>query len=174
MSLNPCAVAFALIMGIAPGAAGQGAAEELSRWDRHRLRCSLPAAERYGIPASALLAVASLEGGRPGQWSRNRNGTYDVGFMQFNTRYLRSLQRRFGITAQDVAQGDCYPFELAAWRLRHHLDHDEGDMWTRLANYHSRTKAHNAQYRQKLIRRARGWERWLRARGGRSRSTGSN
>jgi hypothetical protein len=26
-----------------------------------------------------MLAIAELEGGKPGQWARNDNGTYDVG-----------------------------------------------------------------------------------------------
>ena len=60
--------------------------------------------------------------------------------MQFNTRYLEHLERRYGITAADVAAG-CYPYDLAAWRLRKHLELDAGDAWTRAANYHSRNPA---------------------------------
>jgi hypothetical protein len=122
--------------------------------------CALGAALAYDIPANILLAVAEKEAGKPGQWVRNENGTYDVGALQFNTSYLRELHR-FGITPADVAAPGCYPFRLAAWRINGHIARDTGDIWTRAANYHSRTPAHNARYRADLIRRAARWTTWL-------------
>jgi hypothetical protein len=122
--------------------------------------CSIGAGLAYGVPVNVMLAVAEQEGGRPGQWVRNTNGTYDVGAMQFNTTYLRELQR-YGITPQAVAQPGCYPYQLAAWRLRGHLKNDQGDIWTRVANYHSRTPQYNARYRYQLVRRAQAWAQWL-------------
>lgn len=64
------------------------------------------------------------------------------------------------LTAQ-LYVGDLYPYHLAAWRLRGHLRHDRGDVWTRAANYHSRTPRHNARYREQLMRKALRWSRWL-------------
>lgn len=128
-----------------------------------RVVCSISAAMQYGLPANILLAVAEKEGGKPGQWVKNSNGTHDVGAMQFNTSYLTEL-RRFGIAASDVAAAGCYPFELAAWRLRQHIRQDPGDLWTRVANYHSRTPRYNALYRSDLMRRAARWADWLEAR----------
>lgn len=122
--------------------------------------CSISAAAKYGIPANVLLAVAEKEGGKPGQWVRNRNGTYDVGALQFNTTYLRELAR-YGISAHDVAGAGCYSFELAAWRLRKHIRYDSGDLWTRVSNYHSRTFRYNVVYRADLIKRAARWADWL-------------
>jgi hypothetical protein len=122
--------------------------------------CSLGAALAYDVPANILLAVAEKEAGKPGQWVRNDNGTYDVGTLQFNTAYLRELNR-FGITPAHVAAPGCYPFRLAAWRIRGHIAHDKGDIWTRAANYHSRTPRFNAIYRADLIRRAVRWTTWL-------------
>lgn len=54
-----------------------------------------------------------------------------------------------------------YPYQLAAWRVRGHLRDDKGDVWTRAANYHSRTPRFNARYRASLIRRAVYWSTWL-------------
>jgi hypothetical protein len=54
-----------------------------------------------------------------------------------------------------------YPFLLAAWRIRGHLHNDSGDVWTRAANYHSRTPRYNAVYRTDLMRRASRWTIWL-------------
>jgi len=130
---------------------------------QERVVCSIVAAVKYQVPANMLIAVAEKEGGQPGQWVRNTNGTHDVGAMQFNTAYLADL-RRYGITADDVAQRGCYAYELAAWRLRGHIKNDSGDIWTRAANYHSRTPQFNAPYRADLMRRAAKWEKWLSAR----------
>lgn len=122
--------------------------------------CSLGAALAYDVPANILIAVAEKEAGKPGQWVRNENGTFDVGALQFNTAYLRELDR-YGIKAADVAAPGCYPYMLAAWRIRGHLRNDGGDVWTRASNYHSRTPHINARYRADLVRRAAHWSAWL-------------
>lgn len=127
---------------------------------QERVVCSIAAAVQYDIPANVLLAVAEQEGGRPGQWVRNSNGTHDVGAMQFNTAYLRSLERH-GITVEHAAMAGCYPYRLAAWRIRQHIRNDQGDVWTRVANYHSRTPKYNVVYREKIRVRAARWARWL-------------
>lgn len=130
---------------------------------QERVVCSISAAAKYEIPANIVLAVAEKEGGKPGQWVRNTNGTHDVGPMQFNTAYLNSLAR-YGITANDVAAAGCYPYDLAAWRLRQHIKNDAGDLWTRAANYHSRTYIYNSAYRADLMVKAVKWADWLAAR----------
>ena len=128
---------------------------------QERVVCSVTAAIKYEVPANLVLAVAEKEGGKPGQRVRNSNGTDDVGAMQFNTAYLRDLERQYGITADDVAQAGCYSYDLAAWRLRGHIRNDSGDLWTRAANYHSRTPQYNAPYRADLMKRAEKWGAWL-------------
>lgn len=125
--------------------------------------CSIGAAAKYGVPANIILAVAQREGGRPGQWVRNNNATYDIGSMQFNTAYIRTLAR-YGIGTADVAKPGCYSYDLAAWRLRGHIKNDRGDVWTRVANYHSRTPVHNAPYRAAIMVNARQWGSWLSSR----------
>ncbi|KQN00141.1 conjugal transfer protein TrbN [Sphingomonas sp. Leaf230] len=130
---------------------------------RERVVCSVAAAAKYAVPANIILAVAQREGGRPGQWVRNTNATYDIGAMQFNTAYIRTLAR-YGIGTGDVAKAGCFSFDLAAWRLRGHIKNDRGDIWTRVANYHSRTPRHNAPYRAAIMIGARQWGNWLAAR----------
>ena len=130
---------------------------------QERVVCSISAAVKYEVPVNIVLAIAEKEGGKPGQWVRNSNGTHDVGPMQFNTAYLGDLTR-YGITANDVAAAGCYSFDLAAWRLRMHIRNDKGDLWTKAANYHSRTTQYNAVYRADLMRKASKWADWLEAR----------
>ena len=136
---------------------------DLPPLEQERIVCSISSAVKYEVPANIVLAVAEKEGGKPGQWVRNASGTHDVGPMQFNTAFLRELER-YGITANDVAATGCYSFDLAAWRLRMHLRNDSGDIWTRAANYHSRTPQFNAVYRTDLMKKAAKWADWLEAR----------
>ena len=126
-----------------------------------RIVCSIAASVHYDVPANIVLAVAEKEAGKPGQWVSNANGTHDVGTMQFNTGYLKGLTAKYGITANDVAASGCYAYDLAAWRLHGHITNDTGDIWTRAANYHSRTPYYNAIYRADLITRANKWANWL-------------
>lgn len=130
---------------------------------QERVVCAVSAAVKYEIPANILLAIAEKEGGKPGQWVRNSNGTHDVGPMQFNTAYLGDLAR-YGITPAHVASAGCYSFDLAAWRVRQHIRNDSGDLWTKAANYHSRTPKYNAPYRADLMRKAVKWADWLETR----------
>lgn len=128
---------------------------------QERVICSIVAANKYQLPPNILLAVAERENGRPGQWVKNTNGTHDVGSLQFNTAYLRDL-RKYGITPSAVSQPGCYSYYLAAWRLKRHIVYDkQGDIWTRVANYHSYTPKYNAKYRSAIINLASKWERWL-------------
>jgi len=152
-----------IVLASAPEASSAQASSALATLEPHvrtRVVCGIQAATRFLLPANLVIAVAEQEGGRVGQWVKNKNGTYDVGPMQLNTSYLKTLAR-FGISPNDVAAEGCYPFELAAWRLRRHLDRDAGDIWTRASNYHSRTPSHNARYRTALRARAAKWARWL-------------
>ena len=122
-----------------------------------RIVCSIAASVHYDVPANIVIAVAEKEAGKPGQWVRNTNGTHDVGAMQFNTAYLKTLTAQYGITAEDVAAEGCYAYDLAAWRLHGHIANDSGDLWTKAANYHSKTPYFNAIYRADLMKRANKW-----------------
>ncbi len=99
-----------------------------------RVACALTASARFGVPANIILAVAEQESGRPGIAVRNHNGSFDIGTMQLNTAFLRTLAG-YGITPADAAQPGCYPYELATWLLRKHLLTASGDLWTRVAAY---------------------------------------
>ena len=131
-----------------------------SRLQQERIVCSITAAEKYDVPAQIMLAIAEKENGRPGLWMRNTNGTHDIGALQFNTAYIKTLGR-YGITPDDVASAGCYAYDLAAWRLHGHLTKDHGDIWTRAANYHSRTPYYNQVYRADLMVKANRWAKWL-------------
>jgi hypothetical protein len=124
-----------------------------AQFQQERIECSVQAASHYRIPPLVFLAVAEQEGGKPGQKVRNSNGTYDYGAMQINTVSLSDLSP-YGINKNHVLAKGCYPYYLAAWRIAGHLQNDQGDIWQRAANYHSRTPYYNSIYRANLMRRA--------------------
>lgn len=133
---------------------------DLPPLQQERIVCSITAAIKYQVPANIMLAIAEKEGGRPGMVNINKNGTYDIGPMQFNSAYLYEL-RKYGIVPAHAAVSGCYPYELAAWRLRRHLLYDKGNLWARAANYHSRTAQYNLLYRADLIKKGIKWANWL-------------
>lgn len=135
---------------------------DLPPLEQERIICSIEAAVKFNIPANIMLAVAEKEKGKPFQYVKNENGTYDVGVMQFNTAYLKTL-RKYGIDERHVAIGGCYPYELAGWRIANHLKNDKGDVYQRASNYHSYTPEFNSIYRKDLIKKAKKWSRWLKA-----------
>ena len=119
--------------------------------DEVRMYCSVEAAVHYIIPADLIYAVSLNEGGKSDSKIRNNNGTFDLGTMQFNTAYLKTLEPN-GIKASDVTKTGCYPFHLAAWRIKGHLDEPGSDIFQKVANYHSRTPKYNLIYKKRLIK----------------------
>jgi len=129
--------------------------------------CVIQAAQKQNVPANILLALASVENGKNGQFVENKNGSRDIGHFQINTIHWKpngQFAKYAFITQQDVAWRGCYNAELAAWLLRQHINAPGQEFWTRVANYHSKTSEHNTIYRNKLIPLAIRWGDWLRQR----------
>lgn len=127
---------------------------------QENVQCVVRVAQQKNLPANVLLAIASLENGKPGMFNRNKNGSYDLGKMQVNTIHLPQLGK-YGIRADHLLAPGCYSIELAGWMLAKHLAESDGDFWTRAANYHSKTPKYNQIYRNKLIPYANAWGDWL-------------
>lgn len=135
-------------------------AADLPPIDQVRITCSVQAAQKQGIPAEVMIALAKMEGGKPNLRMKNTNGTEDLGYMQFNTAYIASI-KHMGVEEQHVLADGCFSFHLAAWRVKQHLVNDKGGYFKRVANYHSRTEKYNARYRKKLIEFTQKWRTWL-------------
>ena len=127
--------------------------------------CVLEAARRQCVAQNVLLALASLESGKNGQFVRNTNGSYDIGHFQLNTIHWTrggAFYQHPQITQQAVAQRGCFNAELAAWLLRRAQSTCKStDFWRCSANYHSATPGPNRVYRGKLIALSREWGNWL-------------
>lgn len=130
------------------------------------INCVIQAAQKQGVPANVLLALSSLESGKNGQFVKNDNGSVDLGHFQINTINWDKKNGLFAgflkVSHADVAFRGCYNAELAAWLLRQRIDENNGqDYWTRVANYHSKTKKFNDIYKKKLIPLVVRWGDWL-------------
>ncbi len=83
------------------------------------LACWDEAAQRYGVPAELLYAVARTESNlNPKAINRShlqRTGSYDIGLMQINSGHLRTLSR-YGIRESDL-YNPCTNLHVGAWLL---------------------------------------------------------
>lgn len=107
-------------------------------------RCIQAAARGFGIDPLPLEILRDVEGGRPGLESKNTNGTRDLGVMQINSSWLRTLAD-FGINEADVRDSVCINVYVAAWIFVQELNRS-GDVVVAMARYHSPTPRHQARY----------------------------
>ncbi|MDR3424649.1 MAG: lytic transglycosylase domain-containing protein [Alphaproteobacteria bacterium] len=117
--------------------------------------CILLAANTYHVPAAVMIGIMHVEGGHVGQEAGpNVNGTYDLGPMQVNTRWLPMLEQNWHVGAstarQWVRDDACVNVHVAAWILRHKMD-DTGSLWGGIAAYHSATPSIGGPYANKVI-----------------------
>ncbi|MCL2474009.1 MAG: lytic transglycosylase domain-containing protein [Alphaproteobacteria bacterium] len=118
--------------------------------------CLLLAANTYDVPPALMIGIMTVEGGRIGQEvGPNKNGTYDLGPMQINTRWLSMLGQHWKVhpdTARAWVRDDgCINMHVAAWILKQKIV-STGSMWSGVAAYHSATPVHGIPYAHKVAR----------------------
>jgi hypothetical protein len=117
--------------------------------------CVLMAANTYHVPAAVMIGIMHVEGGHIGQEAGpNVNGTFDLGPMQVNTRWLPQLEQIWHVgapTARSWLRDDgCVNVHVGAWILRQKMD-ESGSLWGGIAAYHSATPSLGAPYADKVV-----------------------
>jgi len=117
--------------------------------------CLILASQTYHVPPQVMIGIMHVEGGRVGAESGpNFNGTYDLGPMQVNTRWLPQLARAWKVdlkTARKVVRDDgCMNVKVAAWIL-HNKIMDTGSLYRGISHYHSATPWRGQRYAAKVI-----------------------
>lgn len=98
--------------------------------------CWEQAAQRYGVSAALIYAVARVESSlNPHATNRShlaRTGTYDIGLMQINSSHLPTLAR-YGITELDLYEA-CTNIHVGAWLLAESFSR-HGATWDAVGAY---------------------------------------
>ncbi|OIQ99317.1 transglycosylase SLT domain protein [mine drainage metagenome] len=100
--------------------------------------CWAEAAQRYGVSADLLYAIARAESNlNPQAANRShiqRTGSYDIGLMQINSGHLRTLFRH-GIKEADLYE-PCTNIMVGAWLLADSFSH-RGATWDAVGAYNA-------------------------------------
>ncbi|OPL12126.1 MAG: hypothetical protein AVO38_03600 [delta proteobacterium ML8_D] len=94
--------------------------------------CFDQAGEMYQINPVVIKAIAKAESGLdPSAVNHNKNGSYDTGLMQINSRWKKQLGDRWPYLSDP-----CYNVLTGAWILRQCMDR-YGYTWDAMACYHT-------------------------------------
>jgi RNase P/RNase MRP subunit p29 len=120
------------------------------------LACMIAAASAYGLDVQVLQAIRTVEGGRSGSVSQNTNSTIDIGEFQINSIWLDDIRNAFAFPDRDttlvvVRDNGCVNALVASAILYKQLRAANGDLYTAIGWYHSRTPHHAERYRRKVL-----------------------
>jgi len=112
------------------------------------IECINQASISYHIPATLIVSVLQTEGGRNGLASRNKDGSYDYGPMQINSRWLKKIAP-YGYSQSDLQYKPCVNVAVGAWILGISIA-DGKNIWNGVGNYNSHTTTLNQRYSSKV------------------------
>jgi soluble lytic murein transglycosylase-like protein len=134
-SVNACRFVLAVLLALP-------AARVLACWEA--------AAARYGVNPYLLYAIARTESNlNPQAINRNKNGSYDIGLMQINSRWLPTL-RQYGIDEQQLLE-PCVSIQVGAWILAGNIRR-LGNSWDAVGAYNSGNPAYRLRYALKVYK----------------------
>ena len=128
--------------------------------DNSLSHCVKRASIDFDLPISMILAIIEVEGGKNGEISWNKNGTYDMGPAQVNSVHLDEL-KKFGLDSYHIINNPCINIYSACYIIKKHYDKLDKikDRGLRLAEaagrYHSKTPYFKERYMRKLLQAVR-------------------
>lgn len=110
--------------------------------------CFDVAASRYGMPSVLLQAISRVESaGNPHALNRNKDGSFDIGHMQINSRWLPKLSH-FGIS-RDQLWDPCTNTLVGAWILAQNVQRI-GYSWNAVGAYNAASPEKRDRYARKI------------------------
>lgn len=112
------------------------------------ISCINRAAMEFHVPATLIVSILSIERGANGTISRNKNGTYDMGTMQINSKWLPTL-KKYGYSENDIIYDTCKNVYVGTWILANKISKNN-ELWKGVGDYHSRQPSLNYSYSNKV------------------------
>ena len=110
--------------------------------------CFDEAGRTYGISPLLLRGIARVESNmKPEAVNRNSNGSIDLGLMQVNSFWLKTL----GTTSHELTSDPCYNVMAGAWILKGCLDR-HGETWEAVGCYNATSRNKRVNYSWKIYR----------------------
>lgn len=117
--------------------------------------CFEEAAARYQVPVVLLQAISKIESsGNPRAINRNRDGSYDIGHMQINSRWLPVLSK-YGIREADLWDA-CMNTHVGAWVLAGNIRR-HGYTWEAIGAYNAASPDKRIVYAHKVAQVLKKW-----------------
>ena len=110
--------------------------------------CFDAAAAQYQVPSVLLKAISRVESaGNPNALNRNKDGSFDIGHMQINSRWLPKLSH-FGISPEQLWD-PCTNTLVGAWILAQNV-HRIGYSWNAVGAYNAASSVKRDRYARKV------------------------
>ena len=110
--------------------------------------CVELAAQKFKVPLSLVWGILAVENGRVGKISKkNENGTYDIGPMQINSKWLKTFEK-MGVCEEMILNDPRINIFAGAWILSQCLV--ENNNYFGVGSYHSLTQKYQIPYLKKL------------------------
>lgn len=117
--------------------------------------CILRSADAFHIPYRIILTLLRTEGGQLGMEHHNDNGTYDLGPMQVNSRWIPDVASfHFGgdrkAAWSAVRDWGCYNILIGTWVFRTYVDEAGGNLAEAVGLYNSHNIIPKLRYQRRF------------------------
>lgn len=110
--------------------------------------CFDEAAQEYGISPRLLQSIARIESNfNPSAINRNSNGSRDLGLMQINSSWIKTLE----LDSQELLHNPCYNVMTGARILKKCMDR-HGYTWEAVGCYNAANTSYRMRYSWKIFR----------------------